>query len=281
MTISVTGATGFVGNYVVPELLKRGIDVNVAARDEKKVANFEWYKKINFIKFDLGNADDETFKKISKCDRLIHLAWDGLPNYKCLFHIEANLMPQYFFIKKMVELGVNDISVTGTCFEYGNISGCLTEDMITDPKNAYAISKDSLRRFLEELQKVNSFQLKWIRLFYIYGIGQNSNSLFAQLEKALINGDAVFNMSGGEQVRDFLPVEEVAKNIVDIALQNKISGIINCSSNEPVTVKDFIVNYLEKKQQQIQLNLGYYPYPDYEPMSFWGDNSKLKSIESK
>ena len=28
----------------------------------------------------------------------------------------------------------------------------------------------------------------------------------------------------------------------------------------------------------IQLNLGYYPYADYEPMSFWGNNKKLTTI---
>jgi hypothetical protein len=26
------------------------------------------------------------------------------------------------------------------------------------------------------------------------------------------------------------------------------------------------------------LNTGYYPYPDYEPMHFWGDDSRLKTI---
>ena len=40
--------------------------------------------------------------------------------------------------------------------------------------------------------------------------GQNPNSLLSQLDKALANGDKVFNMSGGEQVRDYLPVEKVA-----------------------------------------------------------------------
>ena len=85
-------------------------------------------------------------------------------------------------------------------------------------------------------------------------------------------------MSGGEQERDYLPVEEVAANIVKIALQQAVKGIVNCCSGKPVKVKSFVGDYLKERKMNIQLNLGYYPYADYEPMSFWGDNSKFKSI---
>ena len=108
--------------------------------------------------------------------------------------------------------------------------------------------------------------------------GQNPNSLLSQLDRALVNGDAVFNMSGGEQVRDYLPVEKVAENIVKIALQQNVTGIINCCSGKGITVKEFVENYLKEKNKTITLNLGYYPYADYEPMSFWGDDRKLKIL---
>ena len=39
--------------------------------------------------------------------------------------------------------------------------------------------------------------------------------------------------------------------------------------------------YLEKNKKKIKLNLGYYPYSDYEPLAFWGDNTKLKLIIGK
>ena len=113
----------------------------------------------------------------------------------------------------------------------------------------------------------------------MYGQGQSVKSLISQLETALDNNEPQFNMSGGEQVRDFLPVEEVVANIVTIALQKKVQGIINCCSGKPVTVKNFVENYLIEKNKSIKLNLGYYPYTDYEPKKFWGDNSKLKLIK--
>ena len=148
--------------------------------------------------------------------------------------------------------------------------------MITLPENPYGRAKDSLRKQLELLQVHYPFALKWTRLFYMYGKGQNPNSLLSQLDKALLAGEKVFNMSGGEQVRDYLPVDQVAENIVRIALQKKEEGIINNCSGLPITVRSFVENYLKKINKSMVLNFGYYPYPDYEPMKFWGDTSKLQ-----
>ena len=88
----------------------------------------------------------------------------------------------------------------------------------------------------------------------MYGKGQNPNSLISQLDRALVNGEQVFNMSGGEQVRDYLPVEKVAENIVKIALQTQIDGVINNCSGEPVTVREFVANYLKSNNKSITLN---------------------------
>jgi nucleoside-diphosphate-sugar epimerase len=277
MKILVTGATGFVGRHVINELLKYNHQVIAATRK----SNFSsGQNKLNYTFLDIDNLDTNKnyFSYFGNPDLLIHLAWQGLPNYKSLFHFENNLPVHYSFLKDMVVHGLKNIVAIGTCFEYGMKEGSLSEGMITDPQNSYALAKDTLRKFLFELQKQHPFNCKWIRLFYLYGEGQNANSLLSQLQRALQNGDQEFNMSGGEQERDYLPVEKVAEYIVTIAFQNKISGIINCCSNTPIKVKELVENYLEETGQEIKLNLGYYPYTDYEPMHFWGDNSKLKMI---
>ena len=278
MKILVTGANGFVGLHVINELLKYDHQIIIAVRNKNSVKHLQ--DKIKVIEFDLDNlqSNKNYFSESGKPDLLIHLAWQGLPNYKEKFHLEKNLPSHSAFLKNIVSNGLQNLVVTGTCFEYGMKEGCLSEEMESDPQNPYALAKDKLRKFLEELQKQNSFNLKWVRLFYMYGKGQNPNSLFSQLETALQKGDKVFNMSGGEQLRDYLPVEKVAEYIVKIALQNKINGIINCCSGVPVKVKTLVENYLKENNKTIDLNLGYYPYADYEPMAFWGDDTKLKKI---
>lgn len=280
MKVLVTGATGFIGNHVVNELVKRGYNVIATSASKEKAAKSEWFDKVTYIPFDLGSFDNginyHTF--FGESNIMIHLAWEGLPNYKSSFHEEINLPRHCFFLTNLVENGLTDLTVTGTCFEYGMQEGGLKEDDLVKPTNPYGIAKDKLRRRLEELARQKPLSLKWVRLFYMFGKGQNPNSLLSQLNKALDNHEASFNMSGGKQLRDFLPVEKVAEYIVGIALQKKVNGVINCCSGEPITVKQFVENYLEKKGRHISLNLGHYPYPDYEPMYFWGDNSKLKTI---
>ena len=281
MKVLVTGATGFVGYYVIHELLKRNCTVIATDINQEKATEKDWYSQIRFVEHIIGNETDENlFEKFQQPDAMIHLAWQGLPNYKSLFHFEENLPKQYFFLKKIIEGGLKDLTVTGTCFEYGMKSGCLKEDMIPEPANPYALAKNTLRLFLEELKKFSDFHFKWPRLFYLYGKGQNPKSLLAQLDIALENNDTVFNMSGGQQVRDYLPVENVAANIVSVSLQNDVTGIINCCSGNAITVEKLVLEYLAAKNKSIHLNLGYYPYPDYEPMEFWGDPQKLNYIHT-
>ena len=178
----------------------------------------------------------------------------------------------------MILGGLKDLTVTGTCFEYGIKNGPLSEDMETNPVTPYAVAKDSLRRFLQELQKIKNFDLKWLRLFYVYGKSQYSKSLLSQLDAAVKNNEKIFNMSGGEQLRDYLPVKKLAEYIVKIAFQNKITGIINCCSGKPISIRNLAENYIRERGADIKLNFGYYPYSDYEPMAFWGDDSKLFKI---
>jgi nucleoside-diphosphate-sugar epimerase len=278
--VLVTGATGFIGNHVIAELLKRNCTIIASSSNIEKAKEKKWLPEVDYVPFDLKNFDNAVnyYEYFDKPDLMIHLAWEGLPNYKASFHTEVNLPRHYSFLTNLIKNGLPDLTVTGTCFEYGMQEGCLSEEMEARPANAYAIAKDNLRRQLEQLREQKAFQLKWVRLFYMYGEGQNSNSLLSQLDRSLANDEKVFNMSGGEQVRDYLPVEKVAEYIVAIALQKTITGIINCCSGKGITVKEFVENYLKKKNKSISLNLGFYPYADYEPMGFWGDDGKLKKI---
>lgn len=278
MKVLVTGATGFVGNYVIKELNKRPeIQLIATSKSREKAEAKSWFSKVTYLPMDIRKLPDNPYNYFGKPDKLIHLAWEGLPDFKGLFHIEENFWFHYRFLKNLVEEGLKDVTITGTCLEYGYINGCLSEDLPTNPHTPYGLAKDSLRRFLVELKKQQNFTLKWLRLFYMYGKGQNEKSLFSQLESALDRGDKTFNMSKGEQLRDFLPIEEVAQTIVGIALQQE-EGIFNCCSGQPTSVLSMVERVMEQKGKKIQLNKGYYPYPDYEPMAFWGDSHKTTKV---
>ena len=276
MKIMVTGATGFIGSHLVPCLLDRGHEVVAVARDETKAFKFSWYSEVQFIAQDIHAMEGKcSYDEFGSPDALIHLAWPGLPNYKELFHFEVNLLADYKFIKSMVNEGLQQVLVTGTCLEYGMQNGCLKEDMPTLPSNPYSLAKDTLQKFLQSLQQETTFTLQWARLFYMYGAGQNENSLLAQLDRAIENGEKRFDMSGGEQLRDYLAVEDVATRIVNLVEHVELDGIFNCCSGVPISVRELVERQIRRKKANIELNLGHYPYPDYEPMAFWGNANKF------
>ena len=208
-------------------------------------------------------------------DLLIHLAWEGLPNYDRPFHVAKNLPDNIAFLKGLIDEGLAGLTVAGTCFEYGRQNGCLAETQPTDPNTHYALAKDALRRFLEMYSRSKPVRFLWARLFYVFGEGQGRGSLLALVDWALEAGAESFDMTLGEQLRDYLPVDEMAANIGKIALQERVDGVINVCSGRPVSIRRLVENHLEARGVELRLNLGAVPYSNWEPLAFWGDVTRL------
>lgn len=278
MKVLVTGATGFVGRHLVAALLARGCTVRAVARDTQKAADMPWIKDVEFVSADIHAADLDLGALTEGVDALAHLAWPGLPNYRALFHFEHNLMADYRFIKGAVVAGVKQVLVTGTCFEYGMQSGPLSESTEPQPSNPYGLAKHTLHLFLQNLAQEHPFTLQWARLFYLHGEGQNPNSLLAALDRAIDAGDATFNMSAGEQLRDFLPIRTAANHLAAILQQRDFNGVINCASGQAISVRTLVEQHLRERGASIDLNLGHYPYPTHEPMAFWAVVDRLQQL---
>jgi len=274
--VAVTGASGFIGRHILAELACHPLEVIAATRDAAKLADIAG--NVHVVELDLSNLQPDDYERLHRPDVLIHLAWGGLPDYKSLHHFEMELPRQYLFLKGLVQAGLPSLLVTGTCFEYGMQAGALSEDMTPLPCTPYGYAKDALRRQLEFLRGKHPFALTWARLFYLYGDGQSKNSLLPQLKEAVARGDAAFNMSGGDQLRDFLPANEVAAILVALALRQKDAGVVNVCSGKPISVRNLVEGWLNENGWTIDLNLGHYDYPDYEPMAFWGCRRRLNTI---
>ncbi len=276
MRVAVTGASGFIGHHVMAELKQRGIRPVVVARNASAFSSTTDCERV--VELDIATAGPDAYAQLGKPQVLIHLAWDGLPHYQSHHHFETELPRQYAFLQAMVRSGLPCLLVSGTCFEYGMQSGPLDEALPTRPANAYGFAKDSLRRQLEFLRQAHPFQLGWARLFYTYGSGQPASSLLPQLREAVQQGKPSFPMSGGEQLRDYLPVEDIAQAIVQLALLRHEVGVVNICSGQPVSVRSLVEGWLRENRWQIDLDLGAYPYPGHEPMAFWGSRARLDAL---
>jgi dTDP-6-deoxy-L-talose 4-dehydrogenase (NAD+) len=72
-------------------------------------------------------------------------------------------------------------------------------------------------------------------LFYLYGEGEDERRLVSYLRSKLAAGEPA-QLTNGNQVRDFLDVQDAGKEIVDISLGNQ-KGPVNVCSGIPVTVR--------------------------------------------
>lgn len=258
---------------MVAELERRGLSATLSARSAPsapaRTASFRT------VALDITVSPANAFRLLGEPDTLIHLAWGGLPNYKAAHHIEVELPAQFRFLSRLVEDGLGNLLVAGTCLEYGMQAGALHEELETKPTTPYGVAKDALRKRLQSLQARTPFNLTWARLFYSYGDGQSPGSLLPQLRRAVERGDATFRMSGGEQQRDYLPAAAVASCLVHLASTENDNGIVNVCSGKPATVRALVEGWVRDNNWPVTLELGHYPYPDYEPMAFWGDPTKL------
>lgn len=278
MRIAVTGATGFIGRHVIAELARRAVETVAVVRDVAKVPT-EWTCSVR--QMDISQAQDGVFASIGSPDAVIHLAWGGLPNYNSMHHIETELPRQYRFLSQLVKEGLCTLVAAGTCFEYGMQYGPLREDFEARPFTPYGYAKNALRIQLEYLKKQHPFNLSWGRFFYLFGEGQPPNTIYSQLREAVRQGRERFDMSGGEQLRDYLRIGKAASLLVALAVNKADEGILNIASGQPISIRSLVERWICENGWKIELNLGRFPYPTYEPMAFWGDRNKLSDFERK
>ena len=66
--------------------------------------------------------------------------------------------------------------------------------------------------------------------------------------------------------------------LVTLAATAGDHAIVNVCSGRPISVRTLVEAWIAENRWSIDLALGHVPYPDYEPMAFWGDPTKLHRI---
>lgn len=279
MKILVTGSNGFIGKGVINILknLVQDLDFRVVATDINDNSEFESNTPFfDFIKTDLFSIEDP-YNYFGRPDLLIHLAWrDGFVHYSDT-HIR-DLYKHYMFIKKLCKSGIKQMVVLGTMHEIGFYEGEVNDQTPCRPTTPYGISKNALRELSFELSRQYNVNLIWVRGFYIVSNTILGSSVFSKLMKANSDGKESFGLTLGTNKFDFIDYNLFCRYLVLCTLQDKITGIVNICSGEPISLRDKIESFVKENDLKIKLDYGSFPERENESKAIWGDVSKLNAI---
>jgi nucleoside-diphosphate-sugar epimerase len=268
MHFLVTGSGGYVGKHIVNALRIQGHDVTTVSRKSDN--------KISSVIYDILECTSNVFEKLGKPDVCIHAAWENGFNHGHESHIK-NVEGHISFMRNMLEGGLKHFVGLGTAHEIGFHVGAVTEFTPTNPSNPYGIAKNYLQRVQKLLCEKHGATEQWLRCYYITGDDARNNSIFRKILEAAAKGQKTFPLNSGELLYDFIDVAELGRLIALVSSQVKVTGIINCCSGEPVTLKTMVQNFIAENKLDIEPKWGEYPTRPYDSKAVWGDTEKLKA----
>ena len=247
--ILITGASGFIGNFLVEEGLKRNYEVYAAIRKSSKIEHLK-NKAINFIEIDFANKEVLNAKVAS------------MPEFKYIIHnagITKSLKKESFseinfqYTKNFIEaikqtnlnpekfLFVSSLSAAGPGKTDTSIPISISDE--SAPISNYGLSKLSAEKYITE---ISNFPYIIVRPTAVYGPGDKD---FFNMVK-LINNHIDLMIGAHKQALSFIYVKDLSRSIFDLLespVKNKTYFVSDGNCYDKTTMSDLIAEILKKK----------------------------------
>lgn len=202
MKVFVTGGTGFIGSYVVKELLAHGHELVLLARNPKKVSGFVGHERIRFVE---GSMEDSAAiaEGLAGQEACVHIALSWLGGT-----VEDNLMhetvPSVRLFQQAAEAGVKKIIFTSSIASFGSAPN---DDLgFIKPRSYYGAAKAAGEAYLMAIAAEYRLQANVIRPGYTFGNPcveggplYPDRKLIQMVKSAMANEDMTFTKHDGTQ----------------------------------------------------------------------------------
>ena len=249
-TAILTGGTGFLGFWLLKELVENDIFVYVVVRkDSKRRERLNGITGIEIIELDMDEISGLP-QYIKTADVFYHLAWEGGRNA-----FSSQVENITYAVKAMEaahKLGVKQFIMTGSQAEYGICNQQVDESSPVNPNTAYGACKLACYNILKTLSEQIALPFTWVRVFSVYGEGDNPNTLISYLFRCFM-GHETPKLTRGEQLWDFLYAEDAAAALYLLGEKGKY-GLYNLAFGESRPLKEFVIEARDLISPDSELN---------------------------
>lgn len=247
MKYLVLGGNGFIGSYIVDELVKMGHEVTVF-----DIGNEKYRKPLFNVNYVLGNINDLTLIKntFKGKDILIHCVSTTVPitsNQNIEFDIESNLINAVKLFRIACEQNIKRIvylSSGGAVYGEPEIVP-ITENSATNPISSYGITKLSIEKYLVYFSLNYGIEYNIIRPSNPYGPRQNpyGNQGVISVFLGKVFKDHDLEVWGdGSISKDYIFVSDLAEAIYAASLTEAKNQIFNIGSGVGISINDIIAS---------------------------------------
>ena len=250
-TVLITGASGFLGNYVMQRLSKEPDWEIHAAANTRKVAGAICHQ-VNLL-------DNEAVSRLMAKVRpsyLMHFAWETRP--QIYLQSPTNLDWLAAGIHLLQEFkrcgGIRFISA-GTCNEYDMSQGLLREESIFEDKSSlYGLAKRSFHNIARQYCENEGLSYASGRIFFMYGDGDKQNRAVPYAINGLLKGEAIA-CNAANAYRDYMYVADGAEAFTAL-LKSDFTGAMNIATGQPVSMGEIFteIAYQLKREDLLSLN---------------------------
>jgi len=270
--VLVTGGNGYLGKFLVKALMSEQAKVFILDRDGSP--------KDGFYVVDITNAEEVSLAiEEIKPEIIFHLAssLDRNRDFKMYQQVnEINHLGTFNLLMALKDIQYENFIFTSTSEIYGDNKPPFNENQIPKPVSQYSLTKVYAENLIQTFSNNFNKSFTILRLFNFYGENMSPNFFIPQMVEAF-KTEKYFNMTKGEQKRDFLYVQDVIQALVLSAKESAAKNeIFNVCSGETTTLKQLAEEVKNSTKSECEIRFGAIPYRNNEVWKMVGDNSKIK-----